>query len=1072
MQRLAKNFIFAAILLAGLVMSAGGFAQLQPKVKASIIRDFARVSFSAQSAPKLRSAVKGRQIRLRFDQAVTVSSAPLLKKLKPYVISVSQSSDKRSLLLTTNREYRIRSFVSGKASGIDIIGLQKGGIKTPPKAESVKPKPKPKPVAKKLVQEIANAQEAMPKLPLTVKPNAKPDLPKPVVSEEKPIAPEPEAKPEPKPSEPVVAKKIEQPVEVKPEETPQKPEEAPKPTPETEAPPPAAEPVPEAAPEKALPPKAEPAGETVEIIEQPVQQAAPVAPVTMAQGKITTENLEDGIALIFPWDKRVAMAAIRRDERTLIIFNAIGEFDAASALADDRITQISSHLGEGEDPAQIWEIHTPLDGVNVIKDKKSYAWRVELIEDSLLPDEMFKPQSRVEPPLKPHLFIPALQMSAPVKLTDPLIGDALTAVPFYEASMGLVPPRRFAEFFLPRSAQGLVVTDAMPELRVVRTRNGIKITAPGGILLSKDLPPVPLPEEAVEDSEASNSFFPYQNWQVPLDEEDARVFENKLWQQASGLHKKKKRKARKRLIELYLAQGKAAEAKSLLRTLAQESPIYFTRNKLYALFGAAHFLAYEFPQADTAFKHPTIAEEKELWLWRDILNIALRGDGKADYLGYHDEYIRHYSPMMRQRLALIAADHQINRKKYNKALQIFDTLHKNAMLEEVYDQVRFLIGRVLAGTTQKDAARKTWNRLIAESNNNYVRPRAKFALINLDLAENKISIEEAIQKLEPLRVSWRGDSFEITLLMLMAKLYEEKGDYREALRAYREIVTYFPNHPENLELTGKMADIFKKLFNEGGADSLSPLQALALYYEFRNLTPIGEAGDQMIQNLADRLAAIDLLDRAAALLQHQVKFRLSGETRSRVGARLALVHLLHRKPQEALDVLELTGYGGNPFSLRKQRALLTARALADLNQKDRAIALLKGDESREAQLLELNLYWNAQEWPKVIKTAEKLLGQRDDPSLPLDDSESVILMKLAIAYAFEQQRGQLQYLRDYFLPLVADEDSKKLFAFITEDTPVDQKNIAKLAAQIGRMESFLASYRNKMKEGGLSKAVE
>jgi len=1005
-------------------------AQLRPQASASIIRDFARVSFTHDEPLKLRNAVKGRQIRLRFDKPVEVSAAPLLNKLKPYVVSISQSEDKRSLLITTNRDYRIRSFVSGKNTGIDIVGLKKGGTQAAVKKETPAPK-----ISEKSAVKLKEQVKAK-KNPLT------------------------QARPSFKPAPPTQqARKL-----------PQEPIEkfippAPRVEPEVRN-------FPLAANE-----------EEVAVIEQPKQEAAPVSSVTITEevipqsaqtsDSIKVEKLDDGaVALIFPWNKRVAVTAFRRGNRTLVLFNKQKPFNFSQAKASSQIKNITTNLITGETPAQLWVLETPLEGISVSRAEKSYAWRVELLPDAKLPKKLLRLQPKVEPPLKPHLFVSVLEMANPLKFYDPLIGDELTAIPFFEAGRGLTPARRFAQFALPRTAQGLVVHEAIPELRIARTRSGVKLTSPEGILLSKDMPPVQLPDPKIEETKATGIFFPHENWVPPANEKDSAQFEGRLWRQASEEDKKQSRIARKRLAELYLSQGKALEAKTLLQSLALEAPIYFTRHKMYALLGAAHFLSYEFPQAETAFKHATVEKEPELNFWRDISNIILRGEGKADYLKNHARYISAYPPIMRQRLALISADHLINSKQYNKALKIFDTLNKDNMLEDVQDHVNFLIARVLAGTTQKDAARLMWGKLAQKTQNRYIRPRALFAITNLDLAENKISIEEAIKQLEPLRIIWRGDQFEITLLNLLTRLYEEVGQHGEALRTYREIVTYFPNNPKNLEITGKMADTFRKLFNEGIADQLTPLQALALYYEFRNLTPIGDEGDEMIQNLADRLTSVDLLDRASALLQHQVEFRLSSEERSRVGARLALIHLLRRKPKEALSVLELTGYGGNPYSLQQQRSLLTARALMGVDKSDRALALLTGDESREAKLLQLSLHWKEQNWPEVIKVAEKLMGQREDPTISLNMSEKDILMKLAIAYVFEQQRGQLQYLRDYFLPLVEDQKSKDLFSFITEDTKLDYRNIAKLTAQIGRMESFLATYREKIKEDGLSNAVQ
>ena len=49
-----------------------------------------------------------------------------------------------------------------------------------------------------------------------------------------------------------------------------------------------------------------------------------------------------------------------------------------------------------------------------------------------------------------------------------------------------------------------------------------------------------------------------------------------------------------------------------------------------------------------------------------------------------------------------------------------------------------------------------------------------------------------------------------------------------------------------------------------------------MFYEFRELTPIGRRGDEMIRRLADRLVAVDLLDQASELLQYQIDQRLEG----------------------------------------------------------------------------------------------------------------------------------------------------------------------------------------------------
>ena len=84
------------------------------------------------------------------------------------------------------------------------------------------------------------------------------------------------------------------------------------------------------------------------------------------------------------------------------------------------------------------------------------------------------------------------------------------------------------------------------------------------------------------------------------------------------------------------------------------------------------------------------------------------------------------------------------------------------------------------------------------------------------------------------------------------------------------------------------------------ADEVSPVNALALYFDFRELTPVGDEGDTMIRQLADRLVEVDLLGRAAQLIQHQVTFRLKGDEKARVGTKLAAIYILDRQYDKAM----------------------------------------------------------------------------------------------------------------------------------------------------------------------------
>src|ERR1041384_6226436 len=142
----------------------------------------------------------------------------------------------------------------------------------------------------------------------------------------------------------------------------------------------------------------------------------------------------------------------------------------------------------------------------------------------------------------------------------------------------------------------------------------------------------------------------------------------------------------------------------------------------------------------------------------------------------------------------------------------------------------------------------------------------------------------------------------------------------------------------NSDLTRQIQDeaavSFESLFLAGKGDAMPAIEALGLFYDYRELVPIGRRGDEMIRKLTDRLVAVDLLDQAAELLQHQVDHRLQGAARAQVATRLAVIYLINRKPDRALATLRATRADGLANELRDQRLLLEARALSETARPD------------------------------------------------------------------------------------------------------------------------------------------
>src|SRR6185503_9613421 len=135
------------------------------------------------------------------------------------------------------------------------------------------------------------------------------------------------------------------------------------------------------------------------------------------------------------------------------------------------------------------------------------------------------------------------------------------------------------------------------------------------------------------------------------------------------------------------------------------------------------------------------------------------------------------------------------------------------------------------------------------------------------------------------------------------------------------------------------------LYLKGGADKLKPVDALALFYDNIDLTPIGADGDEMIRRMADRLVGVDLLGPAATLLAYQVNNRLDGIAKAQVSTRLATIYLMDHRPQDAINTLHKSQITGLPDDTVHERLLLEARGFAALKQWDNALDLIAVDNS-------------------------------------------------------------------------------------------------------------------------------
>src|SRR5215467_944869 len=151
---------------------------------------------------------------------------------------------------------------------------------------------------------------------------------------------------------------------------------------------------------------------------------------------------------------------------------------------------------------------------------------------------------------------------------------------------------------------------------------------------------------------------------------------------------------------------------------------------------------------------------------------------------------------------------------------------------------------------------------VARSDDRPSRARALKDRTMALLEVGRLSRADAIQQLDALRFSWRGDTFEFDLLHTLGTLLVADGDYRRGLDVLRQAALNYPRHPETPMVQTQMADAFAQVFTGKNADTISPIRALALYQEFKGVAVANGKSDEIVRHLADRLIAVDLLDQA------------------------------------------------------------------------------------------------------------------------------------------------------------------------------------------------------------------
>lgn len=852
-------------------------------------------------------------------------------------------------------------------------------------------------------------------------------------------------------------------------ETPAAPSEAPKPSVAAPEPPVAAP-----RPVALTPPVADPALATSEAVapasaavsapldlRPPAMRPAPRNPDALPAGaaalEIGVESELDGALIRFPFRDPTAAALFRRGGRLWIVFDRLAAIDTRKILATagEFVSDVEQVPHAGATVLRL----TTIPGYNAQSARDGNEWEI------VLAPQLLKPELAMDVTANtgsvPSVTVGPTLPGTPLGIVDPEVGDELRVVPVLEVGDGVARRHAFPDFRLLVSIQGIAVVPVSDRVDVRAGEDRVIITASGGLRLTDSVARSRALEAGADDD--SERLFRFTEWRhAELGEFTAA--ERELMTQVAKAEPDKRNAARLEVARFYLAYGLADRASGIVDVAIQDAPELDRVPTVRALRGAARFLMGDIAGAERDLFDRELDREPELELWRTAIRGA-QGDVRNATIELQtaERFVQDYPGSLRTRFGFLGAELSLAARDPVASEFWLEVIGDAGLTPAEIDRRRVLQAGIAGQNGEVDTAVALYDRTI-NGRDRLSRALAVLEKTELLLSEEDLSPAEAVEELDRLRYVWRGDTLEFRILRRLGELELAAGKYREGLRTLKRAASNFPEHPLAPQLADEMRTAFERLYLEGVADELEPVTAIALFNEFRELAPAGTAGDAMIRRLADRLVAVDLLDQAAELLAHQVEFRLQGVEKAEVGARLAMVHLLGRKPDLALAALEDSAADGLPAALLTDRRVAASRARTLLGDYDRALAGLAGLAGEEVDLLRAEIHWRARDWDAAARVFIRLAGALPGPGETLDDKRSRYVMNRAVALALAGENNRLAALGKTHGAAMAGTPFGADFRVLTavESAPRDFAEVLKRVALVDDFQAFMESYRARL----------
>lgn len=487
-----------------------------------------------------------------------------------------------------------------------------------------------------------------------------------------------------------------------------------------------------------------------------------------------------------------------------------------------------------------------------------------------------------------------------------------------------------------------------------------------------------------------------------------------------------------------------------------------------SLKAAANALSGQGVLAQREFANPALSDIEEIAYWQAYNEGRLENWDRAyELTPKKPVQIKGYPEAIRNEMALTIAEGALRAKDLKVAKAYLGIVQDNIdTLQNPYlSYYRYLQGEQQRQEGDIQGALEKWRQLLEEGDKLF-RAKAGLSWVKLALLENAITPEKAIEILEQIRFTWRGDGLETQINHELGLDYIKNEEYKKALSLLRDTASNTKGENERQNIVQDMQSTFNSLFLGELSNEISAIQAVTIYEAFSELLPTGEKGDEIIEALVDRLIEVDLIKRAATLLEQLIDNRLTGLNVQKAYLKLARLHLINNDPQTALDTLARLDQDvikSDP-KLFKEKIIIEAKSLSELKKVYEALSVINrlGD-SEEVDRMKADISWSNESWNDAANALVDLIGKKRLAGKDnLDNEEAKLVLNAAVAINLAGDLPRLQNYQRRFDESMQPTPYGRLFRIVTRP-PGDaflssRETILKIVDEVDLFEGILDQF--------------